>query len=144
MRRFKLNCAEVTPSQFEKGVDDEFLSDVGSIITLEDGSSLDLNKAVLLYDPKTKKIQLSDAEVFPENFKQLATLNITNVKPDLSEDIVDDFTEPTDDEIADMEPEAEPEDSGGESIDAGDTGDEDVEQPPQKPSNKRPSADFFQ
>ena len=148
MRRIKVNCgAEITPSKFENGVDDEFMADVGSILTLEDGSSLDLKKAVLLYDPQTKKIQLSDSEAFPENYQQVATLNITSQKPDLSEDIVDEFAEaPEGDDIDDLE--AMTDEDLGED-DAGGAGSEDIgdaKPGPQreKPDNKRPSADFFQ
>jgi hypothetical protein len=87
LRKFKLNsAAEVSPSQFENDVDEQFMQDVGSIITLEDGSSLDLRKAVLLYNPKTKKVQISDSESYPEDFIQLASLNITPQKPEVSED----------------------------------------------------------
>lgn len=94
MRRFKINsAAEVSPSQFENTVDREFLQDLGSVITLEDGSSLDLSKAKLLYNPNTKKIQISDSDNVPPDFIQLATLTLTPDKPEVSAD--ESFPEPS-------------------------------------------------
>ena len=115
MRKFKLNsAAEVSPSQFENDVDEQFMQDVGSIITLEDGSSLDLRKAVLLYNPKTKKVQLSDSESYPEDFIQLASLNITPQKPEVSEDEpFEESTEEGAEEVPEI-PEESDESAGGE------------------------------
>lgn len=94
MRKFKINSAtEISPSQFEDTVDREFLQDLGSIITLEDGSSLDLSKARLLYNPNTKKIQISDSDSLPPDFIQLATLTLTPDKPEVSVD--ESFPEPS-------------------------------------------------
>lgn len=94
MRKFKINSgANVTPSRFENPVDEEFLNDVKNIITLEDGTSLDLNRARLLYNPHTHQVQLTDAEANPKDFVQLATLTITKDKPEVNND--ESFEEPT-------------------------------------------------
>lgn len=82
MRKFKINSAAVSPSTYSNAVDEEFLQDMSSIITLEDGSSLDLKNAVLLYNPDNHKIQISDANNIPKGFNQLATLNLTADKPE--------------------------------------------------------------
>lgn len=87
MRKFRINSgASVTPSRFENPVDEEFLNDVKNIITLEDGTSLDLNRARLLYNPNTHQVQLTDAEANPKDFVQLATLTITPDKPEVNSD----------------------------------------------------------
>lgn len=99
MRRFKINSASISPGKYEQGIDSEFMEDMSSVITLEDGSSLDLKKTVLLYDPDSHKIQLSDSGDIPDNFVQLATLNLTKDKPEVVED--ESFEEPT--EAADEE-----------------------------------------
>lgn len=124
MRKFKINsAASVSPSQFENDVDEQFMQDVGSIITLEDGSSLDLNKAMLLYNPKTRQIQISDTKDIPSNFIQLATLNVTSQEPEVMDDeSFEEFTPEVEEEMQE-EPEAEepresngpPEDSMGET-----------------------------
>lgn len=120
MRKFILNSsAEVSPSQFENDIDEQFMQDVGSIITLEDGSSLDLKKAVLLYNPKTRKIQVSDSDSYPDDFIQLASLNITPQKPEVSED--EPFEEPPEEGAEEIpeEPE-EPDNSVGGDTESGD------------------------
>ena len=84
MRRIKINSgASVMPSRFENPADGEFLDDVSNIITLEDGTSLNLRKARLLYNPNTHQVQLTDAETNPRDFVQLATLTITQDKPEV-------------------------------------------------------------
>lgn len=94
MRKFRINSgANVMPSRFENPVDEEFLNDVSNIITLEDGTSLDLSRARLLYNPNTHQVQLTDAEANPKDFVQLATLTITKDKPEVNND--ESFEEPT-------------------------------------------------
>lgn len=113
MRRFKINSAAISPGKYEQGIDSEFMEDMSSIITLEDGSSLDLKKTVLLYDPDSRKIQLSDSGDVPDNFVQLATLNLTKDKPEVVED--ESFEEPTeegDEEMLEESAELSDEDSG--------------------------------
>lgn len=124
MRKFKINsAASVSPSQFENDVDEQFMQDVGSIITLEDGSSLDLNKAMLLYNPKTRQIQISDSKDIPSNFIQLATLNVTSQEPEVMDDEpFEEFTPEVEEEMQEepeteesREPNGPPEDSMGET-----------------------------
>ena len=124
MRKFKINsAASVSPSQFENDVDEQFMQDVGSIITLEDGSSLDLNKAMLLYNPKTRQIQISDSKDIPSNFIQLATLNVTSQEPEVMDDEpFEEFTPEVEEEMQEepeteesREPDGPPEDSMGET-----------------------------
>ena len=86
MRKFRINSASISPSQYDSETDEEFVQELSSLITLEDGSSLNLKKAVLLYNPKTRKIQLTDSESVPEDFIQLATLNLTSEKPEVTVD----------------------------------------------------------
>lgn len=110
MRKFKINSASsVSPSQFENDVDEQFMQDVGSIITLEDGSSLDLNKAMLLYNPKTRQIQISDSKDIPSDFIQLATLNVTSREPEVMDD--EPFEEFTPEVKKEMQEEPETEES---------------------------------
>ena len=133
MRKFKINsAANVTPSRFENPVDEEFLNDVKNIITLEDGTSLDLNRARLLYNPNTHQVQLTDAEANPRDFVQLATLTITKDKPEVNND--ESFEEPTEE----GEEEAFGEGAGEEvERDAGDIEEE-------MPANGEDSGEFFQ
>lgn len=87
MRKFKINSGvNITPNRFDNPVDEEFLNDVSSIITLEDGSSLDLNRARVLYNPHTHRLQITDAESDPKDYVQLATLTITQDKPEVTDD----------------------------------------------------------
>lgn len=87
MRKFKINsAASVSPSPFENEVDEQFLQDLSSVITMEDGSSIDLSKAVLLYNPETKQIQISDAESYPNGFQQVATLTPTSTESEADTD----------------------------------------------------------
>lgn len=133
MRKFKINsAANVTPSRFENPVDEEFLNDVKNIITLEDGTSLDLNRARLLYNPNTHQVQLTDAEANPRDFVQLATLTITKDKPEVNND--ESFEEPTEE----GEEEAFGE-GAGEEVER-DTGDIEEEMP----ADGEDSGEFFQ
>lgn len=124
MRKFRINAASVAPAQFDSTVDDEFMQDMSSIITLEDGTSLDLKKTVLLYNPNTHKIQLTDSDSVPKDFIQVATLTLT---PD----------EPTPVDVpegppVDVEPESDA-DSEPES-----------DEVPEEPEHSEESGDFFQ
>ena len=125
--KVKLNSAAVAPGKFEETVDDQFMQDMSSVITLEDGSSLDLKKAVLLYNPNTHKIQLTDSSDIPKDFTQVATLTVTPDEPtpvDIPMEVPPEF-----------EDEPEPEEEPAESPE----GEEEEPTPPEKES-----ADFFQ
>lgn len=121
------------PSKFENPVDEEFLNDVSNIITLEDGTSLDLSRARLLYNPNTHQVQLTDAEANPKDFVQLATLTITKDKPEVNND--ESFEEPTEEGT---EEEALGE-GAGEAV-VRDTGDVEEEMP----ADGDDSGEFFQ
>lgn len=121
MRKFKINSAAISPSKYEHQVDEEFLQDVSSIITLEDGSSIDLKKAVLLYNPNTRQIQLSDSDTLPEDFIQLATLELTSQKPEVIED--ESFQEPPEEGIETEEELGEGEEDEEEDAATADNGD---------------------
>lgn len=133
MRKFKINSgASVMPSRFENPVDAEFLEDVKNIITLEDGTSLDLNRARLLYNPHTHQVQLTDAEANPKDFVQLATLTITKDKPEVNND--ESFEEPTEEGAEEALGEG-----AGEAVER-DTGDIEEEMP----ADGEDSGEFFQ
>lgn len=117
LRKIKVNAASVAPGRYDNEVDEQFMQDVGSIITLEDGSSLDLKKAVLLYNPKSKKIQLTDSDMYPADFIQVAVLNVTSQKHELIAD--EPFEEPTKEETKESTEELEDEELGSESGDEG-------------------------
>jgi len=134
LRKFRINSgATVMPSRFENPVDEEFLNDVSNIITLEDGTSLDLSRARLLYNPNTHQVQLTDAEANPKDFVQLATLTITKDKPEVNND--ESFEEPTEEGT---EEEALGE-GAGEAVKR-DTGDVEEEMP----ADGDDSGEFFQ
>lgn len=125
MRKFKINAAaDISPGGFDD-IDEQFMQDVGSIITLEDGSSLDLRKARLLYNPESRKIQLSDTDSSPAGFVQLATLNVTSQEPEVIDD--ESFEEPTEETAEEPEGESTEEESAdegmGETAGAEDSGD---------------------
>ena len=133
MRKFRINSgASVMPSRFENPVDEEFLNDVSNIITLEDGTSLDLSRARLLYNPHTHQVQLTDAEANPKDFVQLATLTITKDKPEVNNDAS--FEEPTEEGEEDALGEG-----AGEAVER-DTGDVEEEMP----ADDEDSGEFFQ
>lgn len=133
MRKFKINSgASVMPSKFENPVDAEFLNDVKNIITLEDGTSLDLNRARLLYNPHTHQVQLTDAEANPRDFVQLATLTITKDKPEVNND--ESFEESTEEGAEEAFGEG-----AGEAVER-DTGDIEEEMP----ADGEDSGEFFQ
>lgn len=133
MRKFKINSgAGVMPSRFENPVDAEFLNDVKNIITLEDGTSLNLNRARLLYNPHTHQVQLTDAEANPKDFVQLATLTITKDKPEVNND--ESFEEPTEEGTEEALGEG-----AGEAVER-DTGDIEEEMP----TDGEDSGEFFQ
>lgn len=117
LRKIKVNSASVAPGRYDSEVDEQFMQDVGSIITLEDGSSLDLKKAVLLYNPKSKKIQLTDSDMYPADFIQVAVLNVTSQTPELIDD--EPFEEPTEEGTKESTEEPEDEELGSESGDEG-------------------------
>lgn len=117
LRKIKVNSASVAPGRYDSEVDEQFMQDVGSIITLEDGSSLDLKRAVLLYNPKSKKIQLTDSDMYPADFIQVAVLNVTSQKPELIDD--EPFEEPTEEGTKESTEEPEDEELGSESGDEG-------------------------
>lgn len=126
--RVKLNSAAVAPSKFEETVDDQFMQDMSSVLTLEDGSSLDLKKTVLLYNPNTHKIQLTDSGDIPKDFIQVATLTVTPDEPtpvDIPMEVPPEFEE--EEPLPEDEPAEQPE------------GEEEEPTPPRKES-----ADFFQ
>lgn len=134
MRRIKVNAsANVSPSQYDSEVDEQFMQDVGSIIALEDGSSLDLKKAVLLYNPKSKKIQLTDSDMYPADFVQVAVLDVTSQKPEVIED--EPFEEPTEEGTEETAEESESEGTG-----ETDSGDDDMGET----AAGEDSGDFFQ
>jgi hypothetical protein len=119
LRRIKVNAsANVSPSQYDSEVDEQFMQDVGSIIALEDGSSLDLKKAVLLYNPKSKKIQLTDSDMYPADFVQVAVLDVTSQKPEVIGD--EQFEEPTEETAEESESEGTGETESGDD-DMGET-----------------------
>lgn len=133
MRKFKINSgAHVTPGRFENPVDEEFLDDVKNIITLEDGTSLDLNRARLLYNPNTHQVQLTDSEANPKDFIQLATLTITKDKPEVNNN--ESFEEPTEEGTEEALGEG-----AGEAVEW-DTGDVEEEMP----ADGEGSGEFFQ
>lgn len=128
MRKFKINSAAITPSNLDSQIDEEFLQDMSSTIVLEDGSSIDLRRARLLYNPDTKQIQLTDAEATPKGFAQLATLRLTEDEPDERPQF-DNIPEELEDEDLD-------------SADAGSDEVEDIESTPEM--SEEDSGDFFQ
>lgn len=134
MRRIRINSAAVSPGKYDNAVDEEFMEDVGSIITLEDGSSLNLKQAVLLYNPKTKKIQLTDSDNYPDDYVQVASLTVTEQKP-----------EPDDSDLVEPEIESEsPEESEVETEEDTGSTDESSDDRLGKTAGPPDSADFFQ
>jgi len=133
--RIKLNSAEITPGNAEHDVDEQFMQDMDSIITLEDGSSINLKKARLLYNPDSKKIELTDNEATPTGYVQLATLAITKDKPE----------EPmTEEEAIDDKIQIEPDEPGVSDDSEVITGTDSEEPTPAMPEEGEESGDFFQ
>lgn len=128
MRKFKINSASVSPGRYEQDTDDEFMEDLSSVITLEDGSSLNLKRAVLLYDPDSHKIKLTDSSDIPNGFVQVATMNVTKDEPEDAgppPELFGDIPESVESEGEDVEPEPE-----------------DTDEPDLEPSKE--SGEFFQ
>ena len=132
--RIKLNCAEITPGNAEHDVDEQFMQDLENVITLQDGSSINLNKAKLLYNPDTKQIELTDTDANPEGFIQVATLAITKDEPEepmTEEEAINDR----------IDVETKPDTEGG----AEDKAEGEAESAaPEMPAEGEDSGDFFQ
>lgn len=109
MRKFHINAATVSPGRYQKDVDNEFMEEVSSIITLEDGTSLNLRNAVVLYNPDSRKIQITDSETIPSGYEQLATLRLTD-EP-VADDFMNETGPPTDSDVPDDSLADEPEDT---------------------------------
>lgn len=137
MRKFRINSASISPGQYDSEVDEEFMQDLSSLITLEDGSSLNLKNAVLLYNPKTHKIQLTDSKTTPDDFVQIATLNITPEKPEVT---IDEPFEGLPEDGEESEEEGEEDSQDGSQGGEPDLGD-DIEPGPIKRPNPKPSGE---
>ena len=134
--RIKLNSAEITPGNAEHDIDEQFMQDLDSIITLEDGSSINLKKARLLYNPDSKKIELTDNESTPAGYTQVATLAVTKDEPEepmTEEQAMDDKLPP---ELEDTDNEG-----GDNEVITADTSEEPA---PTMPEEGEESGKFFQ
>lgn len=100
-----VNSARLPVGGEQNDVDAEFLDEASSIIGLEDGQSIDLSKAQLLYNEDTMELMLTDEDEVPDGYDVVGVVEETPASDDSNEDEDDDgeAKEPEDAESADKE-----------------------------------------
>lgn len=99
-----INSARLPVGGAQTDVDAEFLEEVSSIIGLEDGQSIDLSRAQLLYNEDTMELILTDEEEVPDGYDVVGVVTETPATDDSNEDDDDEEDkEPKNAESADKE-----------------------------------------
>ena len=90
MGMLKVNSAKLPVGSETASDDTAFLEAADSVLGLEDGESIDISKAQLLYNEDTLELMLTDEEDVPEGFDVVGTVVETE---DTEEDTEDDAEE---------------------------------------------------
>lgn len=100
-----VNSARLPVGGEQDDVDAEFLDNADSILGLEDGQSIDLSKAQLLYNEDTMELVLTDEDEVPDGYAVVGVVEETPATDNSNEDEDDDgeAKEPEDAEAADKE-----------------------------------------
>jgi hypothetical protein len=89
MGMMKVNSARLPVGGEANSDDTAFLEDADSILGLENGESIDLSKAQLLYNPDTLKLMLTDEADIPDGFEVVGTVVETEDTENAAEDAED-------------------------------------------------------
>lgn len=85
----KVNSAKLPIGSNADSDDTAFLEDVDSVLGLENGESIDLSKAQLLYNQDTLELMLTDEDDIPDGFEVVGTVIETEDTENAAEDAED-------------------------------------------------------
>lgn len=85
----KVNSAKLLIGSNADSDDTAFLEDVDSVLGLENGESIDLSKAQLLYNQDTLELMLTDEDDIPDGFEVVGTVVETEDTENAAEDAED-------------------------------------------------------
>lgn len=85
----KVNSAKLPIGSNADSDDTAFLEDVDSVLGLENGESIDLSKAQLLYNQDTLELMLTDEDNIPDGFEVVGTVVETEDTENAAEDAED-------------------------------------------------------
>ena len=86
MGMLKVNSAKLPIGSETESDDTTFLEAADSVLGLEDGESIDISKAQLLYNEDTLELMLTDEEEVPEGFEVVGTVVETEETEDDAEE----------------------------------------------------------
>lgn len=86
MGMLKVNSAKLPIGSETESDDTTFLEAADSVLGLEDGESIDISKAQLLYNEDTLELMLTDEEEIPEGFDVVGTVVETEETEDDAEE----------------------------------------------------------
>lgn len=115
MGMMRVNSARLPVGGEADSDDTAFLEDVDSVLGLENGASIDLSKAQLLYNQDTLELMLTDEDDIPDGFEVVGTVVETEDTENAAEDAEDqpeDTAEDTADNAAGGEDVSSTEDTG--------------------------------
>jgi hypothetical protein len=102
MGLMRVNSARLPISGEADSDDTAFLEDVDSVLGLENGESIDISKAQLLYNQDTLELMLTDEDDIPDGFEVVGTVvetEDTENAAEAAEDQPEDTAEDTAEEI---------------------------------------------
>lgn len=103
MGMLKVNSAKLPVGSETASDDTAFLEAADSVLGLEDGESIDISKAQLLYNEDTLELMLTDEEDVPEGFDVVGTVVETEDTEDDAEEAAGEEQEKPEEPAADTE-----------------------------------------
>ena len=100
MGMMRVNSARLPVGGEADSDDTAFLEDADSILGLENGESIDLSKAQLLYNQDTLELMLTDEAEIPDGFEVVGTVVETEDTENAAEDAAEDKPEDTAEDTA--------------------------------------------
>ena len=85
----RVNSARLPVGGEADSDDTAFLEDVDSVLGLENGESIDISKAQLLYNQDTLELMLTDEDDIPDGFEVVGTVVETEDTENAAEDAED-------------------------------------------------------
>lgn len=96
MGMMRVNSARLPIGGEADSDDTAFLEDVDSVLGLENGESIDISKAQLLYNQDTLELMLTDEDDIPDGFEVVGTVVETEDTENAAEDAEDAEDQPED------------------------------------------------
>ena len=96
MGMMRVNSARLPVGGEADSDDTAFLEDVDSVLGLENGESIDISKAKLLYNQDTLELMLTDEDDIPDGFEVVGTVVETEDTENAAEDAEDAEDQPKD------------------------------------------------